>query len=76
MDQNKVTPIFSVSNVSGEGMDKLKEFLARVPSRIQSSGMFQSASDPSEFFIDNVYQAIGIGTVVSGTLKSGTVKVG
>jgi GTPase len=35
-----ITPIFSVSNVTGEGLDKLKEFLARVPSRVNSSGMF------------------------------------
>jgi len=34
MDKNRITPIFSVSNVTGEGLDKLKEFLARVPSRV------------------------------------------
>ena len=40
IDQNVITPIFSVSNVTGDGLDQLKKFLALVPSRVESSGMF------------------------------------
>lgn len=30
-------------------------------------------SDPVEFFIDSAFQVTGVGTVVAGTVKSGTV---
>lgn len=38
---DKVTPIFCVSNVSGEGLPKLKEFLSHLNSRIELSGHFK-----------------------------------
>jgi len=50
-----VTPIFTISNVTGEGIPKLKEFLAQIHSRIRISGHFKPASDPVEFLIDGVY---------------------
>ena len=37
---NKVTPIFTISNVSGEGLPRLKEFLSYLNSRIHISGLF------------------------------------
>jgi len=40
------------------------------------SGQFGLATDPLEFFIDGNYQVKGVGTVVTGTLLSGTVKPG
>ena len=70
---NKVTPIFNISNVTGDGLPRLKEFLSCLSSRINISGLFQSPSDPVEFYIDGIYQVTGVGLVVAGTLKSGTV---
>ena len=37
---NKVTPIFTISNVTGEGFPRLKEFLSHLSSRIHISGLF------------------------------------
>lgn len=38
LDKDKICPIFSISNVTGEGIEKLKLFLSLLTSRIQSSG--------------------------------------
>lgn len=76
MDKNSICPIFCVSNVSGEGLSKLKEFISLLSSRIRSSGLFKSPTDPIEFLIDGIYQVTGVGIVVAGTLKSGTVTPG
>ena len=73
LNTNRLTPIFTISNVTGEGLPKLKEFLSHVQSRIAVSGIFQTPSDPVEFYIDGIYQVTGVGLVVAGTLKAGTV---
>ena len=71
----KVCPIFPVSNVSGAGIEQLRKFMSLLNSRTQLSGLFKKASDPVEFLIDGIYVVTGVGTVVAGTLRSGTVRV-
>ena len=44
---DKLTPIFCISNVSGEGVPILKDFLSLLHSRIHSCGHFRKSTDPT-----------------------------
>lgn len=57
-------------------MQVLKSFLPKLKSRVSVSGEFKSASDPVEFLIDGDYMVTGVGLVVAGTLRAGTVVLG
>jgi len=52
-----------------EGVEKLKEFMSMLNSRIMISGLFKKPSDPVEFLIDGIYQVTGVGLVIAGTLR-------
>jgi len=67
------TPIFPVSNVSGIGLKELKTFLNLLPQR---KNYINDVNQPLEFMIDGSYMITGIGTVVSGILNTGEIKIG
>lgn len=70
---DRVVPIFSISNVTGEGLDLLRAFLNLVPSR---RNWREHMDKPAEFTIDETFVVPGVGTVVAGTTTSGSVSVG
>lgn len=74
---NQLCPIFEVSNVTGQGVNLLREFmnLLTVPDDIRLKWE-QSLAAPTEYQINETYTVPGVGTVVSGVVVSGQIKVG
>ncbi|TPX55681.1 hypothetical protein PhCBS80983_g05110 [Powellomyces hirtus] len=69
----RVCPIFQVSNVTGEGLDLLKLFMNVL--HANSAGKYDS-TQPTEYDITDTFSVPGVGTVVSGTIITGSVHVG
>lgn len=65
-------PIFPVSAVSGEGLDALRGWLAEQ----EKSLVPRRRSDLFRLPVDRVFTMKGHGTVVTGTMISGTIRVG
>ena len=63
-------PIVAVSSKTGEGLDELKRELARLAAEVQA----KEASAVFRLPIDRVFSMKGFGTVVTGTLISGSVR--
>jgi len=74
MLSNRICPIICVSSVSGEGLPQLNTFLLNLSSRLPRN--FGANSAPTEFQMDSSFTVPGLGMVVSGTVKSGSVSVG
>lgn len=73
--EGKVCPIFIVSNVTGEGIPMLKRFLSNLRTRVAVNGMFGPPDAPAEFLIDGIFMVTGVGMVVSGIVRAGTITI-
>ncbi|MDK2877186.1 MAG: elongation factor 1-alpha [Archaeoglobaceae archaeon] len=70
ISENKyIVPIIETSAVTLEGYDLLEELLYRLPKRYTAEKEFL-------MYIDKVYKVTGVGTVVSGSVKSGELREG
>lgn len=69
---DKNVPILRTSAVNMEGMDKLNNILSKLP-KISNVG---SKEDEFNMYIDETYMVDGVGTVVSGSINSGTIEKG
>ncbi|WPH01943.1 Hypothetical protein R9X50_00479700 [Acrodontium crateriforme] len=67
----RICPIFQVSNVTGECLDLVREFLNILPHH----GKYDIDA-PFEFHINDTFSVPFVGTVVSGVVKSGVVHAG
>ena len=64
--------IVAVSAMTGQGLDELRAALARVADAVPA----RDASGPARLHVDRVFTLHGIGTVVTGTLWTGTIAEG
>ncbi|CAL8297534.1 unnamed protein product [Merluccius merluccius] len=71
-----ITPIFSVSSVSGESLDLLKVFFNILPPLSNSKEQEELMQQLTEFQVDEIYTVPEVGTVVGGTLYSGICREG
>ena len=69
---DSIVPIIQISNVTGYNLDLLKFMLNILPVRNDYSDFI---NQPIEFLIDNTYSVTGHVTIVSGLLRSGTLKI-
>jgi GTPase len=66
-------PVFPVSNVSGIGIDIVRKFLNKLE---KTNNNKELENKEVNFLINRTYHVQGIGLVVSGIMKSGTIKKG
>ncbi len=71
-DTSNKVKMFKLSNVTGVGLDSLRTFLCGQKPTINWESKRQK---DSIYWIDNVYMVKGIGIVISGTLKTGEIKL-
>ena len=71
-------PLVRTSVVSGQGLDELKRELERAAARVTNAGHTPDAKAdlPFRLPIDRSFSLAGHGTVVTGTVASGTASVG
>ena len=64
--------VVAVSAKSGEGVDELRAALAQAAESADRA----RAGQPTRLYVDRAFTIRGIGTVVTGTLRSGTIGAG
>lgn len=69
---DSIVPIIQISNVTNFNLDLLKTLFNLLPTRNDYN---QYADKHVEMLIDNKYSVAGHSSIVSGMLKSGTIKV-
>ncbi|GAB7363936.1 hypothetical protein MBLNU230_g4498t1 [Neophaeotheca triangularis] len=67
----RICPIFQVSNVTGDSLPLVREFLNILPHH----GKYDTTA-PFEFHVNDHFSVPFVGTVVSGVVKSGIVHAG
>lgn len=71
-----ITPIFTLSSVSGESLDLIKVFFNIIPPLSNSKEQEELMQQLTEFQVDEIYSVPEVGTVVGGTLYSGICREG
>eukprot|EP01059_Diplonema_ambulator_P001801 TRINITY_DN11523_c0_g1_i3.p1 TRINITY_DN11523_c0_g1~~TRINITY_DN11523_c0_g1_i3.p1 ORF type:complete len:480 (+),score=126.33 TRINITY_DN11523_c0_g1_i3:44-1441(+) len=70
LQNDKIAPLFCVSNVSGVGLDLLRSFLNLLPARKDWGSV---TTESFECLLDKTFSVSGVGTVVSGVVMKGSL---
>ncbi|MCO5611365.1 hypothetical protein L7F22_065618 [Adiantum nelumboides] len=73
LGNERICPIFQISNVTGQNLPLLRSFLNVLP---QANPAKFSPEAPFKFQLQDVFSVPFVGCVVSGVILSGVVKVG
>jgi GTPase len=68
---DSIVPIMQISNVTNYNLDLVKTFFNLLPIR---NDYIQHINKPVELLVDNTYSVLGHSTILSGMLRSGTIK--
>lgn len=71
LQTNTIVPIFNISNTTGEGFDKLNQFLHLAPKK-----PFEKNITNVEMHIDHAWTVPSVGTVFGGHIVCGKIKIG
>lgn len=72
-ENNSIVPLFYISNVTGEGIDLVKNYLNFINKHKDNKN---NEAKNVEFHIDSTFYVTGVGTIVGGQLKFGTISIG
>eukprot|EP00529_Nitzschia_sp_RCC80_P022121 CAMPEP_0113440456 /NCGR_PEP_ID=MMETSP0014_2-20120614/568_1 /TAXON_ID=2857 /ORGANISM="Nitzschia sp." /LENGTH=485 /DNA_ID=CAMNT_0000331253 /DNA_START=764 /DNA_END=2221 /DNA_ORIENTATION=- /assembly_acc=CAM_ASM_000159 len=72
--KNLLTPVVTISSVTGDGLDTLKRLLTDVPQRRVFHRHFRDKA--FEMLVDDTYNVPGVGAVISGFVSRGEWKKG
>ncbi|KAK3094036.1 hypothetical protein FSP39_023275 [Pinctada imbricata] len=75
-DDDRITPIFTISSVNGRNLDLLTKFLNVLPSNKHVREREKLTQDPTEFQIDTLFSVPGVGNVLGGHINRGSIKEG
>ncbi|MCL4343755.1 MAG: hypothetical protein JRN26_03300 [Nitrososphaerota archaeon] len=70
ISNGRIVPMFILSNRTGNGLDTLKSFINFLPKRVNWE---ENINGKFKMYIDDIFEVMGVGTVVSGLIESGTV---
>jgi len=65
-------PVVRVSALTGQGLDELKQKIGDVAARVR----VKSVGEVFRMFVDRIFTVSGFGTVVTGSVTSGRLKLG
>lgn len=69
MSSGRITPIFSIANTTGKGLELLRSFLNLLPQRLRWDEQEEKAF---LLYIDDKFDVKGVGAVVSGVVLQGS----
>lgn len=72
IQSGRVTPVFLISNKTGEGLDLLKLFLNLLPPRMRWE---EKLDKPFMMYVDDKFNVKGVGVVVSGVVLQGSIGI-